>query len=356
MYCAFLFGFLVLAASFQFFFWSKVLGPYKRKSTLKHDVKSPSVSIVIAAWNEADHLKKYLLKILEQDYPFFDVIVVDDGSTDETLAILRQFENPKLRIVSKEHCGKKAALTAGIDLSEATWIVCTDADCWPTSKAWLRLLLKEHQVADVILGYGPYQGDTSWASRLLRYETWYIAIQYVSSVLVDRPYMGVGRNMAFRRAVFKEVGGYDAHKDIRSGDDDLFIVSLRGKYRFLTCLDDDAWMYSVSGMAWNNIWQQKRRHLSTATHYVWTTKLWLMAVFLSHLLIYVLPVVLVVAGYYWALGIILLRWLLLLCFGKSRMKVLGLRDLWVYLPLLDFVLVGYYLVHGLMMSRKKEGW
>jgi len=345
-----------LSAIYQLFYWYQINQIQFSISPGANPVKSPSVSVVIAAKNEANNLSQYLPLILAQDYKNFEIIVVDDGSTDDTLDVLQQLHCDYLKVISIPHQGKKAAMTKGIISAQGDWILATDADCRPKSAQWIKTMMHNHQDRDVILGYGPYEGSTSWPVDFLRYETWYIAIQYMLAAIKGNAYMGVGRNLAYRKSVFTEVNGYNDHQDVRSGDDDLFITQLSKQYRIRICVQPDSWMYSKTPNKWSQLWSQKRRHLTTAPKYRLDIQIQLMIKYLFQLFSYIVPIILVYQGMTWALSLILIRWIVMLMFSRRWMKALGVGDLWFKLPLMDATMVGYYTLQGLVMPWQKKGW
>ena len=114
------------------------------------------VSVVICAKNEADNLLENLPLILDQDYPNFEVVVVNDASWDSTPDVLIAFQNkyPNFKAVtvnqtSTEYKGKKLALTLGIKGANNELLVLTDADCKPKSRNWLREQAKKDQQLNV---------------------------------------------------------------------------------------------------------------------------------------------------------------------------------------------------------------
>jgi glycosyltransferase involved in cell wall biosynthesis len=167
-------------------------------------------SVIISARNEARNLIEYLPSILEQDYPTFEVIIIDDNSTDDTSKILNHFKGQyaHLQIIKIEHkksAGKKEGLQQGIMNAKYEWLVFTDADCYPKSDQWLRkMATKCDKKTDIILGYSPYQKENGLLNDFIRYETFMTAVIYGTFTQLGMPYMGVGRNMAYRKSRFLE--------------------------------------------------------------------------------------------------------------------------------------------------------
>ena len=202
----------LLATLAQCYFW----GVRFRRLAVKTHTPSvsphtPPLSLIICARNEAENLAARLPAILTQAYPDFELILVDHASTDDTLQLLNRLalEHPHLRII---HCedpspGKKAPLSLGIHAARHEWIVLTDADCQVASPHWLRHIADQTDpAADLILGYGPLEEQSGFLNAFARFETVLTAIQYFSYALLGQPYMGVGRNLAYRRSFRNRLG------------------------------------------------------------------------------------------------------------------------------------------------------
>lgn len=179
------------------------------KKTVEHSNHNPSVSVVISAHNEDYNLIENLPAILNQDYPDFEVIVVNHASSDDTSKILRDFqrEHSHLKVVNIEQDlnffkGKKFPLSIGIKSAKHEILLLTDADCKPTSNNWIKSMSSNYtSKTEIILGYGPYNKSGGFLNLIIRYDTFMIAVQYLSFALAGIPYMGVGRNLSYRRSI-----------------------------------------------------------------------------------------------------------------------------------------------------------
>jgi glycosyltransferase involved in cell wall biosynthesis len=197
---------------------------------LESQLNSP-LSVIICAKNEVQNLKKNLSSILNQNYPNFEVIVVNDCSNDGTEWYLRDLslDYKNLKIVTiNDHPrfkhGKKFAVTMGIKAAQNENLVFTDADCFPESEHWLSLMQRNFDnQTDIVLGYSPYEIKGGFLNKFIRFETFYTAINYLSYALRGIPYMGVGRNLAYKKSLFFKGKGFASHMHILSGDDDLFV-------------------------------------------------------------------------------------------------------------------------------------
>lgn len=237
-------------------------------------IKHP-VSVVICARNEEYNLEKNLPLVLEQDYPDFEVVVVNDFSDDDTAYLLDQMKKrySNLRVVTlSQHLnffkGKKFPLSIGIKAAKNEILLLTDADCAPLSDQWIDKMQRHFDDAtDVVLGYGGYTTGQGFLNKLIQFDTMKIAVQYFGMALIGKAYMGVGRNLAYRKSVFYRYGGFTAHYKISSGDDDLFINKISNKYN--TKIEYAVEAHTISAPKRNfSLWfRQKKRHLSTGKYY-----------------------------------------------------------------------------------------
>lgn len=235
----------------------------------------PAVSVLISARNESDNLYENLPLILEQDYPNFEVIVINHQSVDDSSHILNAYAHQykNLRVIEVERSqhlkpGKKLPLTLGIKGSKYEHLFFTDADCRPTSNQWLKSMAQYFTDEKlIVLGYGPNITKSGFLNKLIRFDTTWVAINYFSMALAKMPYMGVGRNLAYTKTLFNSVNGYKSHYSITSGDDDLFIQETITKNNFAINLDPASFCYSEGSNNWGNWYMQKSRHFTTAGRY-----------------------------------------------------------------------------------------
>lgn len=342
--------------------------PYKGKPL---DNTQP-VSVIIAARNEYLNLEKHLQLILEQDYPNFEVVVVNDCSWDQTATLLErlQSQHAHLNIVTiheqeKYPTGKKFALTLGIKAAQNELLVFTDADCKPQSRKWLSLMTSNFsQPKQIVLGYSPYAKQSGLLNRFIRFETMLTAMFYFSFALLKDAYMGVGRNLAYRRSLFFGVKGFAGHNHIISGDDDLFVNETASPSNVAIELRKDSFMISEPKANWADWQKQKRRHLSTGKLYQSRHKFWLAVYSISHILFYLLMFsCLVVFPFYmeveapqmllthsefaWVILIIyIVRLLTQYAIYYPISKKLGETTLMFLLPVWDFMYFIYLLVYG----------
>lgn len=334
------------------------------ENKLPYTDKSSSISVIICARNEAQNLKKNLPLILEQDYANpFEVIVVNDASTDETIEVLQSFQKnyPHLKIINileKKIKGKKGALAAGIEAAQFDWILVTDADCYPLSKNWVNDMINGANVKDIGLAYAPYKKRDGFLNKFIRFETVWTATQYMGFALAGEPYMGVGRNMIYKKKLYYEVGGFEKHQHIASGDDDLFINSAISKKNFKIILTPSTFMYSEPKTQWKAYFTQKNRHVSTATSYILKHQIMLGMLSASHFLFFVTAFWLLALNFstIFVLLLIVVRTLVVWYFYGKILRKFQENDLAYLVPLLDVVFLLFYVVFLPAIMIKSRKW
>jgi glycosyltransferase involved in cell wall biosynthesis len=267
----------------------------------------PPVSVVISARNEAQNLKELIPVLFRQQYPTFEVVVALDRCTDESLSIMKTFEKEysqlKTVIVDElpDHFSpKKYALTLAIKAARYEWILLTDADCRPLSEVWIEkfseLMTEENQF---ILGYSPYQKSRGLLNGFIQFETFQTAYEYFTSSLLGLTYMGVGRNLAYRKSLFLKVKGYNRFQGIMGGDDDLFVQYHANSTNTALMIDPQAVTESASKDNWKDYRTQKKRHYSVSRYYQKKVKLIHIFKFTNNLGLFITFVILAFWGYQW---------------------------------------------------------
>ncbi len=306
---------------------------------------TPPVSVVLVARNEYVNLKKNLPMILEQDYDEFEVVVVNHISDDETVELLEDLEKKyqRLKVINITQDlnffkGKKFPLSIGIKSAANELLLLTDADCWPESKHWISSMVQNYTAGkQVVLGYGPYRKEKGLVNLFIRYDTFWVAVQYLSYALAGIPYMGVGRNLSYTRSLFFENKGFTAHYRVASGDDDLFIGQVANKRNTGVALSPESFVYSDPEKSFRAWFRQKQRHLTTGKFYKPKIKFLLGLFSLSQLLFYALLVTLlfISEAYYILAGLFLLRFISQMIVQKKAGDLLKEKQLLIISPLLE---------------------
>jgi glycosyltransferase involved in cell wall biosynthesis len=328
----------VFAASMMVFLFFQVLifGRlifYKEKPK---KIEPDPVSVVIASRDDARMLREHLPMVMKQKGVTYEVIVVDDCSLDDTVDVLREysqkyqnFKTSKLVESGDFEGGKKYAVTMGIKAARYPGIVFIDADCYPNSENWLKHMAEKLMLKRVVLGYGPYKKTKGFLNKLIRFDTYKIATQYLSFALWGIPYMGVGRNMAYHSFLYFDAKGFTSHLNVVSGDDDLFVNEVSNSKNTGIELQSESYVYSVAKEKYLKWEFQKRRHLTTAPKYKGSHQVLLLIMPLSQYILNISFLILLllefetntVLGIY---GVKVLLQGIVMAFNMKRLEVLDL--------------------------------
>jgi poly-beta-1,6-N-acetyl-D-glucosamine synthase len=359
------FGVVTLIQLFYYlFFYLKIGFPIQ----YPQPASQPPVSIVICARDEEENLRNNLPLILEQDYPDFEVVLVDDCSSDNTEFLLKEFtaryshfRYTRIHQDDKFMHGKKLALTVGIKSAKNEWLLLTDADCKPAGRNWLSGMASHFSDnVGVVLGYGGFELGKGLLNLLIRYDAFFIAIQYLSFAMRGIPYMGVGRNLAYRKQLFFENRGFASHNHLASGDDDLFIREVATRKNTQTEFTKACHTRTRAKESFRHWILQKKRHLTTSNHYNTGVKILLGLEPLSRSLFYILFIIAISMQLFpeYIAGLFLLRWILQLIVLRIASK--RLKEKYLLLPslLFDLFLPFFYLgmFFANLFNRKKYQW
>jgi len=334
----------------QVIFYSLFFGKFAFLKLKKEAQKNIAVSVLICAKNEAENLQNFLPSIINQDYPSFEIVLINDASNDHTLEVMETYAEKyqNIKIVNVENneafwANKKYALTLGIKACKNDYLLFTDADCKAISKHWITNMSSHFSnTKTIILGYGAYSKiKNSILNKLIRFETLLTATQYFSFVKIGLPFMGVGRNLAYRKDVFFDVNGFMSHMSINSGDDDLFINQVATSTNTSICFSKDSFTESKPETTFKNWISQKRRHITTANHYKFIHKSLLTLFFISQLLFWLLSTLLLLFMFKWKIIILLIviRFTIQYFVLGSSAKKLKENDLILWFPFLELFLI-----------------
>ncbi|AXY77587.1 glycosyltransferase [Paraflavitalea soli] len=325
------------------------------------------VSVIICARDEAANLARNLPGVLVQTYPTtHEVIVVNHNSQDETRYLLEEFKKTfkNLHIVNLEQeakgiPGKKYPLSIGIKEAHHEIILLTDADCVPATENWIQKMQDAYgEGTAVVLGYGAYHKLPGLLNKLIRFETFHAALQYLSFALAGMPYMGVGRNLSYKKGLFFANKGFSSINHVLSGDDDLFINRVANKGNTGIMIDQDAITLSTPKKTFGDWWRQKNRHFTTGKFYKPTHRFLLGLYSLTHFLFY--PLLILSAIFFdWriSLGIFLVRSITQAIIYHKAMNKLNEKDLFAWWWLLDVWMFIYYCIFAPALWKKpKKNW
>ncbi|MDT0295383.1 glycosyltransferase [Mesonia ostreae] len=342
----------IVAINFSYFlFFGIFFFSYKERKIENDNQNYIPVSLIICAKNEASSLQENIPLFLKQSHPDFELILVNDTSADETLEVMEDFQrqDARIKIVNVQNNerfwgNKKYALTLGIKKAMHSHLIFTDADCKPKSNEWLSLMASQFsETKEIVLGYGSYDTiENSFLNKMIRYETLLTATQYFSYAYWGSAYMGVGRNLAYTSQLFYDHNGFVPHMNILSGDDDLFVNAAATSKNVALVLEKDGFTKSEPKNTWQEWYTQKRRHVSTASHYKPKHKFLLGLYFASQVLFWLLGAILWIADSnfaYWIIGFFIFKlFLKYIVIGKAA-KTLNEKGLLWLMPFQEIVLL-----------------
>ncbi len=352
---------LITLSFYYVFFFSQALKTDRTTSA------QPPVSVVIAARNEFKNLQNNLAHILSQNYPDYEVVVINDCSFDATKEYLDKLakSEPKLKIVNltideRFQRGKKFALTMGIKAATHERLLFTDADCKPAGDKWIATMAKSFVDNTITLGIAPLKTKKNLLGSIINYETLHTAIQYLGYARRNKAYMGVGRNLSYTKTIFFENKGFASHQHIMSGDDDLFIQQAAKSVQVNTVISADSFMYSPGPSDLGKFFKQKIRHLSTGKEYLSMYKAWLGMYSISQISLYLTVISFILySSELWYIGaaILLVKWLIQwVVIGKTAVH-LGAKKIAYALPYYDILYTFFLLTFGIaQVFIKPKTW
>ncbi|MET1057205.1 MAG: glycosyltransferase [Pedobacter sp.] len=250
--------------------WHK-LSPFQYKGTKG----TTRVSIIIAARNEAESIHRTIEALLAQDYDreLTEIIFIDDHSTDNTAEIVRSYAGVKLISLKEDRAlnsYKKKAIQTAIGEATGSLIITTDADCRMGAR-WLTTIVAYYEEKDFKMISSPvaYDEEKSFFERSQSLEFLYLIGLGASTIGNNKPSTCNGANLAYERAAFYEVGGFQGIDDLASGDDELLLHKIAARYDnqigFLR--NTDAIVYTHAKPNLNEFLQQRKRWASKSTRY-----------------------------------------------------------------------------------------
>jgi cellulose synthase/poly-beta-1,6-N-acetylglucosamine synthase-like glycosyltransferase len=365
---ALLFGLFCAAWIVQIVFMFRRFLPVGRYKAVAPAGDPIPVSVIVSARNEEKNLMELVPLIMDQDHPDFEVIVVNDSSWDDTEAILKalSLRYPALHVINLDEekqnmQGKKFALTLAIKAARHECILLTDADCRPVSGDWIRRMTRPiSDETEIVLGFSPYVRYPGWLNRIIRFDTLMIGLHYMGFAMSGNPYMGVGRNLCYKKEAFFRVGGFRSHYRLASGDDDLFINQVAHARNTAVVEEPAAQTSSEPKMTWTEWFTQKRRHFTTAPLYKRSHRNRLLVWPLSFALLIIgfAGAMVVNAGVWRVAALLLLRYIVQCSILRAATKRLGQPGDLVWLaPALEFHL---HLLNAVLyfsnLVRKPQKW
>ena len=359
------FSFITLIQLFYYLYFFRRLAFYTPEEKMQS--QEQPVSVVICARDEAPNLAVNLPGVLLQSYrSTHEVILVNDNSQDETRYLLeglhkqfRQLNVIELKQEAKLIPGKKFPLSVGLKTAKYEVVLLTDADCVPASEFWIQKMQEPfHNGVEIALGYSPYVKKKGFLNKIIRFDTFHSAMQYLTFAIAGIPYMGVGRNLAYKKELFYRHKGFSSHNHIPGGDDDLFVNKAANRHNTAVVLDQDAFTLSKPEISFAKWYRQKTRHYSTARYYKFIHRFLLSLYSGSQFLFYPLFVTaLILSDWRIVLGMFLLRLGIQSLVYYKSMKRLNEKDLFPWFIIFDIGMFFFYIIFfPATLKKPKAVW
>ena len=348
----------IIEIIYQFYLFNRPFRFYQKEKNgkIEYTHQYPAVSVIVYAQNDAENLVKYMPKILNQAYPEFEVIVVNDDSTDDSKDILSVLETQYKNLYhtyvpegSRNLSHKKLALTLGIKAARYDIVVFTNANCDPRNNEWLATIARNFVPGiDIVLGYTAIERKEKekFSFWYCSYDQLLFSIRYLSFALINRPYMGVSSNMAYRKELFFKQKGYSKYLNLQRGEDDLFINQIVTKTNTRVETDFNATMRIQPVYRYKDWKEEKISYMATARFYRGAQRYLSGFETFSRLLFYVACMAGIVFGilnFHWLVaGIALLIWLLryitqAIVINRTAKEMGGGRKYYFSLPIFDIL-------------------
>lgn len=280
----------------------------KSKKKEGEEEKLPPVSVVMVAQNDAGWLKNNLMYLLEQDYPKFEVVVVDYLSNDDTQYVLQLLSAnyPYLKVVTFQanasgYQGMKYPLSIGIKSASYDVLLFAEPECIPmdtTNFGWIKEMVKGYvsPKVEIVLGYCGIQYRGSLLNWLQQYDNLDYSVEYLGAALLHRPFTGNGRNLSYKRSLFLKKDGFIYHYYIPDGADDMFVNQNSNRRNTKVVLSESSFT-QVAEQKGVGEWHSYRKHRSsTHRYYGFGLKMRRLMRPLNVLLFYLSAALLLVAG------------------------------------------------------------
>lgn len=345
-------------------------GVKKKKDESLGKAKLPPVSVVMTAQNDAEKLRSNLLYILEQDYPTFEVVVVDYRSADDTKFVLQMLSQsyPHLKVVRLDadangYQGKKYPFSIGIKSAQYDLLLLTDPECMPkdiTDFCWIREMVSGYanDATSIVLGYCGIQPKKSPFNWLQQYDNMEYSVEYLGAAIHGRPFTGNGRNLSYKRSLFMKQGGFIYHYHVPDGADDMFVNQNATRRNTAAVLSDGSFTM-VEPQRTVSDWHNYRKH-RRATHRYYRLGLKINRLMrpLSVLLFYLSAALLLVGGHFpWQVlaGLVVLKLAWQIVATAKATDRLDIRPVVYWLsPLFEiYFLIANTILSFIPLSRKK---
>jgi glycosyltransferase involved in cell wall biosynthesis len=334
---------------------------------LKENDELPPLSVIIAVKNDEYNIKNKLIEILEQDYPTFEVIVVNDASSDETEFVLKGLSAiyHHLKVVNivenvNKFQGQKFPISIGIKSAKYEHLVLTKSDCKPNSFDWLKYIASGFgKNKEIVLGYACVENKKGLLNKLVRYDHAIRAMNYLSFALCKNPYMGEGYNLAYKKSLFYKVGGFIKHYNLSAGDDDMFINQITNSKNTSVVLTTPSFVKYDSFRKYKDWIKAKKSNIISKKHFKTSHRFLLNLLPFSTFMFYLCIAVLFFIGIPWSYMVLalLLKFILQIFVYYKAFKRLRIKNLFIFAPILEiYQMILNFFLELRIATTKKSKW
>lgn len=327
----------------------------------------PPLSVIIAVKNDEYNIKNKLVEILEQDYPKYEVIVVNDASTDDTEYILKGLSvvYPHLKVVNivenvNKFQGQKFPISIGIKSAKYEHLVLTKADCKPNSFEWLKYIASGFKSGkEIVLGYAAVENRKGLLNKLIQYDHGMRAMNYLSFALSKKPYLGEGYNLAYKKSLFYKAGGFIKHYNLSSGDDDMFINQVTNGKNTSVVLTTPSQIRFDSIRTHKDWMKIKKGNIISQKHFRFSHRARLKILPISTVLFYLSIVAMFLVSIPWQYAVIalLLKYILQIIVYYKGFKRLKIKKIHIFAPIFEiYQILLNTILEIRILSTKKSKW
>jgi glycosyltransferase involved in cell wall biosynthesis len=323
----------------------------------------PPVSMIVLAHNQYNDLQHTLLVLLNQDYPEFEVLVVDDNSDDGSDELLEKLteQHANLRVVKLTQSlnwfkGRKFPLSLGIKSANHDLLLLTDIQFRPAGKKWISEMADSYsQNTDIVLGYSTYDTPTKF-NKWLRFMAFYDGLVYLSMALSGRTFKGIGSNLSYRKSLFYRNKGFSSHYVINAGDDELFVNKTATRRNVRIQISGNSMVKSGKPVSLLQWLAKEKTRLSIRRYFKFSHRTLISVFSTSTFLFYLIFILLLLLQIQWpvVVGLFAVRLISqMIIFGLAQ-KRLSEKNLLLLSPFFEviLVLVDLFIWIRLLLSKK----
>ena len=361
-----LIAYLFIILSCFYFALLSVVNVGLKRLTISEPSSKLSISIIIAARNEENRITPCLKSLEKVTYPTdkFEIIFIDDHSGDNTAKIIgsycRNYQNWRLISLDEKSTklrGKKNALQKGISVAKGEIIFTTDADCIVPPN-WLTTMSGYFKSSvSMVLGYSPLIYSDKVYYKLLQFDNLFSAIASAATAKLGYPFTSVGRNLAYRKDTYEDVGGFLSLKKFKSGDD----IHLTGKFRHTNngvidyCAQPESFVKTQIPSTFIEIFQQQIRKNSKTFQLSGWSVMAMLTIFIYYLILFIVPIFLPSWLITW-LVLIALKFLMEFIPLKKAAKIFNQKNLIPIIPIMQLIYPLYIIVFSIMGTFQFYQW